>query len=90
VADDGGARSESARERGLPVVAGDGPGAGSSGEARARERRVQRGVGTGKRVEQREWGASGSAVARQRGKRREKGGGSRAWGCHAVRGCRGA
>jgi hypothetical protein len=31
VADDGGARPESARERGLPVVGGGGPGAGSGG-----------------------------------------------------------
>jgi hypothetical protein len=37
-------------------------------------------VGTGKRVEQRERGASDSAAARQRGKRREKGGGPRRGG----------
>jgi hypothetical protein len=72
VADDGGARPESVRERGLPVAGGGGPGAGSGGEAWALERRGRRGLGTGERVEQRERGASGSAAARQRGKRREK------------------
>jgi hypothetical protein len=80
VADGGGARPESARERGLPVARGGGPGAGSGGEARALERRSRRGVGTRERVEQRERGASGSAAARQRGKRREKGGGPRRGG----------
>jgi hypothetical protein len=72
VADDGGARPVSARERGLLVAGGDGLGAGSGGEARALERRSQRGVGMGERVEQREQGASGSAAARQREKGREK------------------
>jgi hypothetical protein len=72
VADGDGARPKSARERGLPVAGGGGPGAGSGGESRALERSSRRGVGTGERVEQREWGASGSAAARQRGKRREK------------------
>jgi hypothetical protein len=72
VADGGGARPESARERGLSVAGGGGPGAGSGGEARAFERRSRRGVGMGERVEQHEWRASGSAAARQRGKRREK------------------
>jgi hypothetical protein len=76
VADGGGARPESARERGLPVAGGGGPSAGSGGEARALERRGRRGVETGGRVEQRERGASGSAAARQRGKEREKVGGS--------------
>jgi hypothetical protein len=71
VADGGGARPESMRERGLSVVGGGGPGAESGGEARALER-SRRGVGTGERVEQRERGASGSAAARQRGKSREK------------------
>jgi hypothetical protein len=75
VADGGGARPESARERELLVAGGGSPGAGSGGETRALERRGRRGVGTGGRVEQRERGASGSAAARQRGKRREKGGG---------------
>jgi hypothetical protein len=51
VADGGGARPESVRERGLPVVAGDGPGVGSGGEARVLERRGRRGVGTGGRVD---------------------------------------
>jgi hypothetical protein len=54
------------------VAGGGGPGAGSSGEARALERRGQRGVETGGRVEQRERGASDSVVARERGKEREK------------------
>jgi hypothetical protein len=72
VADGGGAQPESARERGLPVAREGGPSAGSGGEARALERRNQRGVGMGVRVEQRERGESGSAAARQRGKRREK------------------
>jgi hypothetical protein len=71
VADDGGARPESARERGLPVAGGGGPGAGSGGEARALER-SRSGLGTGGRVEHREWGASGLVATRQRGKRREK------------------
>jgi hypothetical protein len=48
VADDGGARLESTRKGGLPVVGGGGPGAGSGGEARALER-SQRGVETGGR-----------------------------------------
>jgi hypothetical protein len=86
---DGGARPESVRERGLSVAGGGGPGAGSGGEARVLERKSRRGVGTGERVEQHERGASGSTAARQKGKRREKMG-SRAWGCHATRGCRGA
>jgi hypothetical protein len=77
VADGGGARPESVRERGLPVAGGGGPSAGSSGEARALERRGRRGVGTGGRVEQRERGASGSATARQRGKKRGEMGGPR-------------
>jgi hypothetical protein len=47
VADGGGARPESTRESGLPVVGGSGPGAGSGGEARALERRGRRGVETG-------------------------------------------
>jgi hypothetical protein len=47
VADGGGARPESVRERGLRVVGGGGPGAGSGGEARALERRSRRGVGMG-------------------------------------------
>jgi hypothetical protein len=64
VADGGDARPESARERGVPVAGGGGPGAGRGGEARVLERRSQRGVGTGERVEQRERGASGSTVAR--------------------------
>jgi hypothetical protein len=51
VADDGGARPESTRESGLPVARGGGPGAGSGGEARALERRSQRGVEAGGRVE---------------------------------------
>jgi hypothetical protein len=75
VADGGGARPESARESGLPVARGGGPGAGSGGEARALERRGRRGVDTGGQVEQRERGASGSAAARQRGKEEGKGGG---------------
>jgi hypothetical protein len=54
VADGGGARSESTRESGLLVAGGGGLGAGSVGEARALERRSQRGVETGGRVEQRE------------------------------------
>jgi hypothetical protein len=37
VADDSGARLESARESGLPVAGGGGPSAGSGGEARALE-----------------------------------------------------
>jgi hypothetical protein len=74
-ADDGGARPESARESGLSVAGGGGLGAGSGGEARALERRGQRGVKTGGRVEQRERGVSGSAAARQRGKEEGKGGG---------------
>jgi hypothetical protein len=45
------------------------------GEARALERRGQRGVEMGGRVEQREQGVSGSAAARQRGKEEGKGGG---------------
>jgi hypothetical protein len=72
VADGGGARPKSARESGLPVAGGGGPGAGSGGEARALERRGPRGVETRGRVEQREREASGSAAARQRGKRRGK------------------
>jgi hypothetical protein len=75
VADSGGARPESVRESGLPVAGGNGPGAGSGGEARALERRGRRGVETGGRVEQRERGASGSAAVRQRGKEEGKGGG---------------
>jgi hypothetical protein len=47
VADGGGARPESARERGLPVARGGGPGAGSGEEAQALERRGRRGVGMG-------------------------------------------
>jgi hypothetical protein len=50
VADDGGARPESVREKGLPVAGGSGLGAGSGGEARALERRGRRGVETGGRV----------------------------------------
>jgi hypothetical protein len=57
------------------VAIGGGLGAGSGGEARALERRSQRGVGTGERVEQHERGASGSAAARQRGKKRGARGG---------------
>jgi hypothetical protein len=38
VVDGGGARPKSARESGLPVAGGGGPGAGSGGEARALER----------------------------------------------------
>jgi hypothetical protein len=75
VVDDDGARPESARERGLLVGGGGGSGAGSVGEARALERRGQRGVEMGGRVEQREQGASCSAAARQRGKEEGKGGG---------------
>jgi hypothetical protein len=45
VADGGGARPESARERGLPVVAGGGLGAGSGGEARALKRKGRRATG---------------------------------------------
>jgi hypothetical protein len=89
VANGCGARSESVRERGLPVAGGGGPGAGSGGEARALERRCRRGVETGGRVEQRERGASDSAAARQMGKERREKVGVRAWGCHAARGCRG-
>jgi hypothetical protein len=74
VADDGGAQSESVRQRGLPVTGGGGPGAGSGGEAWALERRGQRGVETGGRVEQRERGTSDSAAVWQRGKIREMGG----------------
>jgi hypothetical protein len=43
VADDGGARPESARESGLPVAGGGGPGAGSGWEARALERGARAG-----------------------------------------------
>jgi hypothetical protein len=50
-ADNGGARPESVRESGLPMAGGGGPGAGSGGEARALERRGQRGVETAGRVE---------------------------------------
>jgi hypothetical protein len=73
VADGGDARPESTRERGLPVAGGGGPGAGSSGEAWALERRSWRGVGTGGRVEQRER-LGGSATE---GKEEGKGGGPR-------------
>jgi hypothetical protein len=75
VADGGGARPESTRESGLLMAGGCGPCAGSGGEARALERRSQRGVEMGGRVEQREREASGSAAARQRGKEEGKGGG---------------
>jgi hypothetical protein len=75
VADGSGARPESARESGLPVAGGSGPGAGSGEEARALERTGQRGVEMGGRVEQHERGASGSAATRQRGKEVGKGGG---------------
>jgi hypothetical protein len=47
VVDGGGARPISARESGLPVAGGGGPGAGSGGEARALERRGRRGVEMG-------------------------------------------
>jgi hypothetical protein len=66
VADGGGARPESARESGLPVAGGGGPGAGSGGEAWALERRGRRGVETGGQVEQREW-LGGSAAEEKRG-----------------------
>jgi hypothetical protein len=72
VADGGGARLESTRESGLPVAGGGGLGAGSDGEARALERRGQRGVETGGLVEQREPGASGLAAAQQRGEEEGK------------------
>jgi hypothetical protein len=49
--DGGGARLESARESGLPVAGGGGLGVGSGGEARALERRGQRGMEMGGRVE---------------------------------------
>jgi hypothetical protein len=75
VVDGGGARPESARESGLPVAGGSGPGAGRGEEARALERRGRRGVEMGGRVERRERGASGSAAARQRGKEEGKVGG---------------
>jgi hypothetical protein len=86
VANGGGARPESVRESGLPVAGGSGPGAESSGEAQALERRGRRGVETGGRVEQRE--RLGNSTA-EGGKRRGKVG-VRAWGCHVARGCRGA
>jgi hypothetical protein len=87
VADGGGARPESASERGLPVVGGGGPGAGSGGDAQALERRGRRGVGTCGRVEQRERGVSSSAAE---GKEKGRKGGSQAWGCHVARECHGA
>jgi hypothetical protein len=83
-ADDEGAQPESARERGLPVARGGGPGVGSGGEARALERRGRRGVGTGGRVDARagsELLGGSAAEGKEEGKR---------WGCHAARGCRGA
>jgi hypothetical protein len=54
VADDGGARLESARESGLPVAGGGNPVAGNGGKARALERRGRRGAVMG------EWTAPGS------------------------------
>jgi hypothetical protein len=90
VADGGDARPESASERGLPVAGGGGPSVGSGGEARVLERRSRRGVGTGGRVD--------AVALERRGRRRDREGkkregdrwGSRAWGCHAARGCHGA
>jgi hypothetical protein len=74
VVDDGGAQPESGRERGLPVVAGGGPGAGSGGEARALERRGRRGVGTGGRVDARA-GSERLGGSTAEGKEEGKGGG---------------
>jgi hypothetical protein len=90
VADGGGARPESARERGLPVVAGSGPGVGSGGEARALERRSRRGVGTGGRVDAVVLERRGRRCGREGKKREGERWGSRAWACHAARGCHGA
>jgi hypothetical protein len=62
---------------------------GSSGEAWALERRGRRGVGTGGRVDARagsELLGGSAAEGKEEGKRW----GSRAWGCHAARGCHGA
>jgi hypothetical protein len=72
VADGGGARPESMRERGLPVVAGGGPGAGSGGEAWSLEGRGRRGVGMGGRVNARagsERLGGSAAEAKEEGKR---------------------
>jgi hypothetical protein len=68
VADGGDARPESTRESGLPVAECGGLGAGSGGEARALERRSQRGVETGERV--------GAVVGAAERERTERGGGS--------------
>jgi hypothetical protein len=51
VADGGGARPESTRERGMPVAGGSGPGVGNGGESRALERRSRSVVGMGGRVD---------------------------------------
>jgi hypothetical protein len=83
VADGGGARPESTRENGLPVAEGGGPGAGSGGEARALERRSQRGVEMGEQV--------GTVALERRGRRRSRegkkreGGGVQPRKCHAGR-----
>jgi hypothetical protein len=81
VADGGGARPESARERGLPVARGGGLGAvGKLG-------RSTEGVGEewGREDEStRERGASGSAVARQRENGEGKRWGAQAWGCRGA------
>jgi hypothetical protein len=72
VADGGGARPESAREKGPLVAEGAGLGAGSSGEARALERRCRRGVETGGRV--------GVVALQRRGRRRGREGKKREGG----------
>jgi hypothetical protein len=72
VADGGGARPESAREKGPLVAEGAGLGAGSSGEARALERGCQRGVETRGRV--------GAVALERRGRRRGREGKKREGG----------
>jgi hypothetical protein len=65
VADGGGARPESARESGLPVAGGSGPGAGSGGEAQALKRRDLFPI-DGQHRHQPERGAGGQRAPRAR------------------------
>jgi hypothetical protein len=84
VANDGGARPESVRESGLPVAGGSGPGAESSGEAQALERRGRRGVETGGRVEQRERLGNSATEGERGGERWGSGRGGATWRGGAV------
>jgi hypothetical protein len=88
VADGGGARPESARESGLPVAGGSGPGAGSGGEAQALKRRGLFPT-DGQHRHQPERGAGGQRALRARvpggGAADRRARGERGHGCAAAR-----